>query len=123
MMIGEAKERRDGLRAKCLDLQRQLTANRRAFVIDKTGDLATKVTLEDDLAQVRYDLNMLDQWIHQQKVAEDELKRASLLDTLIRLLQENDLAELVREARRRATDATHTAMKLFTEAPAVEQAT
>ena len=124
MMIGEAKEQRDRMRARLLKINAELAEAKRAYVVDKlNGDLGKKVTLEAESAQLRYDLNQLEVWIHSQKKAEEALADAEFVPTLIKILAEHNLADLVREAKRRSTDAIHAAMRLFTTPPALESTT
>lgn len=119
-MIGAAKERRDTLRARKLEIIAELSEMKRKYICDQVeAPMSVRATLEAERDRIIAELNQLDQYIHANRKADEALAHTSLLQSLIAILKARNMGELVREAERASIDATHRVMAMLLPAPQV----
>jgi len=105
MKAGEMKQRRDEVITRMLEIEAELKEMKRIWLTEgKEGAPGVRATLEAESAALNCEKNKLNLAIHAGKKAEQAYKQATFTATLVRLLQERDMAELVREAERISMD-------------------
>lgn len=106
MKIGEQKERRDMVVSRMLEIEATLAEMKRKWLVEGVeGPLGVRATLEAEYAALKCEKNDLLMSLHAWKKAEQALRQATFTATLVRLLKERDLAQIVKDAERISTDA------------------
>ena len=105
MKAGEMKQRRDEVITRMLEIEAELKEMKRLWLTEgKEGAPGVRATLEAESAALNCEKNRLNLAIHAGKKAEQAYKQATFTATLVRLLQERDMAEIVRESERISMD-------------------
>jgi hypothetical protein len=106
MNLKQAKERRAFLVARTLEIEAELAEMKRAWHAgeEKPGAQLVRTTLEAERAALSVEKNALHGKINAAKKAEKEFMELTMHATLVRLLHERGLSDLVVEAKRMAVD-------------------
>lgn len=103
--LSEVKARREEIIARELEINAQLAEAKRAYIVDHvTGDFATRVTLEAELAQLAIEKNTLTKALNDAKAATKAYRHVLAHAILIRLVTARGMADLVIESDRLAMD-------------------
>lgn len=106
MEIGSLKNRRDEIVTRMLEIEADLSERKRKWAAGiEERPLAERAALEAEYARLKLEKNHIDISLHAGKVAARAVKEATFTATLVRLLQERGMSELVMEAERAALDA------------------
>jgi hypothetical protein len=104
MNLLEAKQRRDDLVARTLDIEAELAAMKLRWYTNGETDHVRRATLEAERATIAIEKNALYKQINAAKKAQRAHLESLQHATLIRLLHERGMSDLVAEARRIAVD-------------------
>lgn len=105
MKLSEAKARRDEINVRALQIEAELLEKKRAFFSEGIQTpMAERVEMEAELARLRVERHYMSTFIECSKSAVKQYRSTLAHATLLRLLAERGLGELVVEADRIAMD-------------------
>lgn len=106
MKLSEKKQRRDAIIARQLEIQAILAEMKRAWICDgQPGPQSVRATLEAEYAALAVERNHILAALKADKVTEAALRSASLLSTLMQMLRDRGMSDIVRDAHRLSADA------------------